>query len=40
MISNTLLSYNIPEFIDPEGCPVVVSLLPTTLSSFVNIEGN
>lgn len=40
MILNTILAYTLPAFSDPEGSPVVVSYLPTILSSFVTVQGN
>ncbi len=40
MILNTIFSYTLPPFSDPEGFPVVVSFLPTSLSSFVTVQSN
>jgi hypothetical protein len=40
MILNSILAYTLPEFSDPEGSPVVVSFLPTSLASFVTVNKN
>jgi hypothetical protein len=37
---NSVLNYTLPAFIDPEGCPVTVTLSPASLSSFVSIATN
>jgi hypothetical protein len=37
---NSVLNYTLPSFSDPEGCPVILTLSPAGLSSFVSIATN
>jgi hypothetical protein len=40
MILNTIFSYQLPYFYDPEGCPVIVTFEPRSLSSIVSVKGD
>lgn len=37
---NTVQKYTLPPYYDPEGCPIATTFEPSTLSSFVSIQGN